>query len=225
MTVVPNGNPNPDEPNTDPAPTDPATPPADAPKTFTQEQVNRFNIKAKKDGEAAAIAAVAEQLGMPIEDAKAVIEAHKAKQDEEKTEIERLREQNEALQKDSEAKTTQLQRDHHTDRVKYRLSRANLALPEDAAEAEKAIDRVVGLVSVEVGASAEDIDANIDELKGQFPSLFVAQQQPEEPKGNPPSAPSGVPRKPQPSGSSSLDRAKDRAAKDNAKRGVTQPTA
>lgn len=224
MTEDPNDSPDPQDPVVDPKP-DPVTPPAPEPKTFTQDEVNRFNTKSKREGEKAAMENIAKRLNMSVEDAEKQLQAFHAKQDDEKTEMEKLREQNETFQKESAAKATQLQKEHHTDKVKYRLSRANLSLPEDGTEAEKALDRFVGLVSVEVGASAEDIDSNIDELKEQFPLLFQVPEKPEEPKGNPSSTLSGVPRKPSLSGKSPAERARDRAAEANAKRGVTTPTA
>ena len=70
--------------------------------------------------------------------------------------------------------------------MKLNLIRAGVALPEDTAEtpdaSDKALDRVVGLVSVPVGASVEEIKDNIAELKIEFASLFAQPEKKEDPQ-------------------------------------------
>jgi hypothetical protein len=173
-------------------------------KTFTEEQLDRIVGKRAKEAETkakqAAETAIAEQLGVTVQEAKKIIEASKQAEEAQKSEIDKLREQNESIKKDSETKVGEVEREHHIDRVKLNLIRAGVALPEDTAEnpdaSDKALDRVVGLVSVPVGASVEEIKDNIAELKTEFASLFTQLEKKEDLQpGNPGSHPSGAPRK------------------------------
>jgi DNA-binding transcriptional MerR regulator len=78
--------------------------------------------------------AIAEQLGVSIEEAKKIIDASREADEAKKSEIDKLKKQNESIKKDSEAKISEVQREHHIDRVKLNLIRAGVALPEDTAE-------------------------------------------------------------------------------------------
>jgi len=182
-----------------------ATDPKREGKIFTEEQLDRIIGKRAKEAEKTAKqateAAIAQQLGVSIEEAKKIIEASREADEAKKSEIDKLKEQNESIKKYGDTKISEVQREHHIDRVKLNLIRAGVALPEDTAEtpdaSDKALDRVVGLVSVPIGASVEEIKDNIAELKIEFASLFAQPEKKEDPQlGNPGSHPSGGPRKP-----------------------------
>jgi hypothetical protein len=208
-----------------PAPPAPDTKPEG--KTFTDEQLDRIIGKrakeAEKNAKQATEAAIAEQLGVSIEEAKKIIDASREADEAKKSEIDKLKKQNESIKKASETKVSEVQRDHHIDRVKLQLIRAGVALPEDTAEnpdsSNKALDRVVGLVSVPVGASVDEIKDNIAELKTEFASLFAQpEKKEEENKGNPGSHPSGAPRKPVLNNESFADLGARLAKENNSKR-------
>jgi hypothetical protein len=214
---------------TDPPKPDPATggDPKPEAKSFTEEQLDRIVGKrakeAERSGKQAAEAAIAEQLGLSVEEAKKIIDASREADEAKKSEIDKLREQNESIKKDSETRVGEVQREHHIDRVKLNLIRAGVALPEDTAESpdasDKALDRVVGLVSVPVGASVEEIKDNIAELKTEFASLFTEPEKKEDQQpGNPGSHPSGAPRKPVLNNESFSDLGARLAKENNAKR-------
>lgn len=211
-----------------PAPTRPPAPdPKPDGKTFTDEQLDRIIGKrvkeAEKTAKQATETAIAEQLGVSIEEAKKIIEASREADEAKKSEIDKLKEQNESIKKDGETKVSEVQREHHIDRVKLNLIRAGVALPEDTAESpdasDKALDRVVGLVSVSVGASVEEIKDNIAELKTEFASLFTQPEKKEESQpGNVGSHPSGAPRKPVLNNESFADLGARLAKENNSKR-------
>jgi hypothetical protein len=196
-------------------------------KTFTDEQLDRIIGKRAKEAEKTAKqateTAIAEQLGVSIEEAKKIIDASREADEAKKSEIDKLKEQNESIKKDGETKVSEVQREHHIDRVKLNLIRAGVALPEDTTEnpdaSDKALDRVVGLVSVPIGASVEEIKDNIAELKIEFASLFAQPEKKEDPQpGNPGSHPSGAPRKPVLNNESFSDLGARLAKENNAKR-------
>jgi hypothetical protein len=198
-------------------------PKASEAKTFTEEQLDRIVGKRAREAETkakqAAEIAIADQLGVTVEEAKKIIEASKQAEEAQKSEIDKLREQNESIKKESDSKFADAQREHHIDRAKLCLTRSGIALPEDEEAAEKALNRVVGLVSVPVGASVDEIKENITELKSEFESLFTQPEKKEEPQpGNVGSHPSGAPRKPVLNNESCSDLSARLAKENNAKR-------
>lgn len=182
------------EPEDAPTKSPEVNPEASKAATLTDEELQKKMRREKVEGERAALKRLSEELGMSIEDAKKVIQSDKERRDAEKTELERLQEQLDAVRRDREAETSRLQQEHHIDRVKFRLARAGLALPGDKDDAEDALNRVVGLVVAPQGAAVEDIDSDIERVRTQFPQLFQRTEEPK-PTGNVPSNPSGTPRK------------------------------
>jgi hypothetical protein len=221
------------QPPAPPAPTPSTPPPADGtisgqpPKTFSEEQLNRIvgtrAKEAEKAGKQAAAQEFADQLGVPVEKALEIIKASQEAEEAQKTELDKLREANESLKKDSESKLSKAQEDHHSDRVKLRLLKAGVSLPEDPAQADEKLDRIAALVRVPAGGSAEDIDTDItDNLKVQFPEFFSVPDV--KPSGNVPSNPQGTPRQPSIGTKSPEELGREIAARANVKRGVVAQT-
>lgn len=163
----------------------------------------------------------AETLGVSLEEAESIIKADREKKDKEKSDLERLQGEFDKFKNESSAEKEKLQKEQHTDRVKLRLARVGVSLPEDEAQAEQALDRVVGLVSATPGASIDDIDADIKALKDQFPALFASSKSQ---SGNLPSNPSGSSRS-QPPADPVSKKAEDRAAEwARVNRGIKPPS-
>lgn len=216
---------------TPPQEPEPITPTPEDPKpeakTFTQEQVDHFNKEARKRAEKEAKQRFEQEFatkhGISLEEAESVLKQAKDAEDAKKSELERIREEKDRLEKQSADDLAAAQLGHHQDRVKLRLLKAGLPLPEDEKAAEEALESLVGLVRVDVGADIEDIDFKIKGLKEQFPKLFERESTSTTSTGNPPSNPSGTPRKVS-LGKASENFGKEMAAQANAKRGVV-PTA
>lgn len=221
-----------DNPVTPTQPTEPQTPPVvnpepSKPQGVSPDEVQRVAAKEKSEGEKAgrraALAELAEQAGMSVEDLLATAKAKKDEEEAKKDEVQRLTEANANLAKDAETKVGQSREAEHRANVKLQLLLAGVPLPEDAEKKVGALDRLTDLVKVATGASPEDIAANINLLKEELPQLFApATSESNEPavSRNPPSNPSGVPQKPSIGGVDVAEYAKQVAAERNAKRGV-----
>lgn len=177
----------------------------DGKATFTQADLNRIAAKEKAEGKAAAERAFAEQLGMSLDDAKAVLKARADAEEKTKSEAQKDRE---AAQKEKDAAAADrlsAKQEVHDARIERALAKAG-APDEDAKMA-----RLKRLVAAEVGSSYEDILADVEAVKGDFPGLFGEKQDskpPKAPSGDPPGTP------PRPTGGTNkLDAGRERARK------------
>jgi hypothetical protein len=165
-----------------PAPgTTPPAPPAPAPaaappeKTLTQTEVNA--IVARETGAAREKAAkdLATQLGVTTEEAVAIIKAHTDKTNADKSDAQKAREAADA----EKAKAVQEQEAarleiHHT-RADRELVKAGITFPEKSTEEQQdqILGRIRGLLTVQVGATAAEIAADVKAVKELYPALFT----------------------------------------------------
>jgi hypothetical protein len=190
-------------------------------KSFTDDQLKSMMSREKKEGRQAAEKAIAEELGKPIAEVKALLKAAEEREEAEKTELQKAIDENERIKRESSETASAAARDAHDTRVRLELVRAGVPLPEDPAEADQALDRLARLVTAEVGASVDDIRENIGGAKKQFPQLFEASSTQ---GGTPGSLPSGTPTRKPALGESASDKAKRLAEESNRQRGYA-PTA
>jgi hypothetical protein len=203
-----------------PKPTEPK--PSEPTVTLYEEELKRKMAREKQQGSEGALAKLAKELDMPIEDAKAVIADHRKREEDSKSELQKLTDENARLKAEKDSEVAAAKQEQHIDRVKARLLRPGL-LPKETAESDEALDRIVGLIKAPTGASVEDIDADIESgLKVQFPQLFASTEPPAAP-GTPSGVPSGTPRKPA-LGESREEKAKRMADASNRSRGIPVAT-
>lgn len=196
---------------TQPAPEVPAAPPVVDPpvvpvedKTFTQAQLNAISAREKAQGKAAGKAeaeqAMADMLGVSIEEAKAIIAERKTAEDAKKSDADKDREKAAKVLADAEKAKADAALETHAARVERALAREGL-VTDDTDEGRKKFERVQRLVTVEVGASLEDVLADVQSVKADFPELFGGAKTVEgdgkKPKGKlPNSDPAGKPKAP-----------------------------
>lgn len=164
----------PDEPTPTPTPPapDPTTappPPAPAPappRTFSQDEVNSIATREKAQGERAANAAVAEALGMTVEDAAKVIADKKARDDAEKSELDKANEQVNTLT-DQVAKASGETLSAQTARlVDHAIIRAGVSDLDQ-------VSAIGGLVKVEADeVNVDTVVAAVEQVRETFPQLF-----------------------------------------------------
>lgn len=166
-------------------------PKPDEPKTFDQAEVNRIAAREKAAGKRAAEQALAESLGIPLEDAKKIIADHKAAEDKKKSEADRLKEAADADKRAAEANKSTTASEVRTARIERALAAAKFPKIDD----DKATAKVVRMIDVETDASYDDVKEAVAELAKEFPALFEAPK--DDGKTKPPklpgSAPSGKP--------------------------------
>lgn len=136
-------------------------------KTFTQADLNRIGAKEKAEGKAAAERAIAESLGVSIEDAKVIIAKSKEAEDQKKSEADKDREAAAKERAEAEKTRKDVARELHEARVRTAFAAAGFTGDEDA------LKRAMKAVTVDEGASADDITADVKELKKTLnPELF-----------------------------------------------------
>jgi len=159
----------------------------DTPKTFSQEDVNRIATREKEQGKQAASRELAEQLGVSVEEAKQIIQRAKEADDAQKTEAQRAREAADREKEEAALEKRAATTERHEAAVERRLVMAGVT-------DEKKLARVMRMVTVEPGASSDEIQTDVDQLKTDFPELFTVQQgggggrrvPDSDPKGGPP---------------------------------------
>ncbi len=195
------------EPTSTPAPTPPPepTPAIGGEKTVPQSEVNRIIEARVGETKRATEEAIAKQLGVPVEEAKRMIEAAKAADDKDKSEAQLAREKADREAADSTAEKTAAAKERHEASVERALVRSikvpTDVKPEDEDEwIDKKVARLVRLVDVEVGADAAAIKAAVDALRKDEPLLFGSAESDtpgrssapnSDPKGSPPKKPQG----------------------------------
>lgn len=168
---------------------------AEGEKKFTQADVNKFATREKAEGKRAAEKALAESLGVSIEEAKKIIVKHQETEDATKSEAERERAAAVKEREAAEAAKREATAERHEAQIERALTK------EGFDGDEKKLARVRRMITVEVGATYEDVLADVQEAKTDFPELF-ASKAPEDKDGKPgtrklPSSdPSGKPPKP-----------------------------
>jgi multidrug efflux pump subunit AcrA (membrane-fusion protein) len=164
-------------------------------KKYTDAEVNRIAAKHKSEGKLAAEKAMADSLGVSVEDAKKIIAKHQETEDATKSEAERERAAAVKEREAAEAAKREATAEQHEARIERALTK------EGFDGDDKKLARVRRMITVEVGATYEDVLADVQEAKTDFPELF-ASKAPEDKDGKPgtrklPSSdPSGKPPKP-----------------------------
>lgn len=154
-----------------------ATPPSQMPqpgeKLLSQTEVNAIATREKEEGRRAAAAAIAQELGCTVDEAKAIITAQRERDDAAKTDAERAKEAAEAEKTAAAEAKAMAAAEVHETRVERALLTAGF-VPGDKPEDVEAAKRLRRMVAVPVGASYEEVLADVTTLKTQFPALFGA---------------------------------------------------
>lgn len=180
-----------------PTPPAPPAPPADQGGTITltqaqlDAQAKGIRTEAERSAKKAAEKAIADSLGVSIEDAKKIIADRKTEQEAAKTEAQRAIDaakvrEDAATARESAAAAKERQTD-----AKAALLAAGIKLPEKAEDRAKKLSRATSLLLAEAGDEADEaaINAAAETLKAEMPELFGAVS-----GGAPSGDPSGVPK-------------------------------
>jgi hypothetical protein len=137
-------------------------------KTIKQSDLSRLLAREKGEGKRAAEKAIADALGVPLDTAKDIIKRHREAEDANKSEAEKERA---AAAKEREA-AEEAKREAAVEVHEARIERALAA--EGFTGDEKKMTRVRKMVTIEVGATYEDVLADVKDAKKDFPELFIA---------------------------------------------------
>lgn len=159
-------------------------------KTLTQAEVTRIATREKAAGKAAAERELADQLGVPLDEAKAIIKQSKEAADAKKSEADKDREAAAEQKKEAEREREAAKVEIHETRLERAFGREGIDL-DDADEKTK---RLLRMVTVEPGASFEDVLADVKQLKADFPGLFAGSGEEGDKKDKKRKAPSGDPK-------------------------------
>ncbi len=135
----------------------------------------------KEEGRKAALRAIQEDLGCSPEEAKAILDAHRQREESEKSEAQRAREAAEREQAEAKTAKEEAAAERHAARVDRVLLRSGVT-PERA-------ERVARLIDVEVGAEEDAIGQAVESLKKEMPELFGRSGGGGAPPGDPPGTP------------------------------------
>jgi len=160
-----------------------------ADKGLSQEEVNRIATREKEQGRAAALAQVQADLGVPLEEAKALIEAAKAASEMQKTEAQKARDAADREKAAAEAEKSTTAKERHEGRIERALFGAGIHGDDEAADTKRA--RIARLVEAKVGDDLDTIKAAVAALKKDMPELFgtPAPKTPAAPGGDPKGGP------------------------------------
>jgi hypothetical protein len=162
-------------------------------RTFSQDDLNRIAAREKDQGRAAALNEVAATLGMPVDEAKKLLDAARAAEDARKTQAERDAET--ARQEKAQADQARSEAAAVVQRAKVERALLVAGLPavvadgagRDAEEAaERLLERAVRLVDIPAGADAAAVAAVVTQLKQDLPALFSRPAPPPLPGSTPP---------------------------------------
>lgn len=138
--------------------------------TFKQRELQSLfaaeSDKGKRKGRRELEEKLQSELGAPLSEVKAMIQAQKEREDSEKSEAQKAREAADAEKAAAEKERKEAARDRHEVKVERALLKAGLS-PER-------VDRIALMVDVEVGAEAEDIEDAVKKTKEEFPEVFTA---------------------------------------------------
>lgn len=196
----------------------------DEPKV-PQSKVNDIATRERQQGERSAIAKVAEELGMSVEDAKKFIKDAKNADRQKMSEADRKLD--EAAEKEAAAVRREEAAALRELNADVRATLIEAGVPRARA------DKAARLLDLKPGDDAKTITAAVEDLKPDWPELFVAKNDDDDDtkaksNGNG-RATDGDPKKSAPSranngkGSDALERGKDRAREANERRGIRVP--
>lgn len=164
-------------------PPPPKTDPAKSEQVFTQADLDNVAGRTRAEERRKAEQAVAEQLGVPIDEAKDIIEAKRQVDDAQKTEAQRAREEADREKETAKAVIAAAAEEKKA----AKAERALMAAGVDVAKLGRATTLLLADVSdIE---DAEKLKTSVESLKTDVPSLFGVAP----PPGAPSSDPAGQP--------------------------------
>lgn len=166
---------------------DPPAPPPPTEKTLSQTEVNDIVTRRTKEASEKAAKDFADQLGVPLEEAKRIIKERQEADEKNATDLQKAQKAQADAEADRDTKVTTAQRELHLERADRALVAAGI--PDDDAK----LARLRGMLTVEVGAPYEDVKKDVEKLKTDFPALFDAPPPPGTPPKPPGSGPKGSP--------------------------------
>lgn len=186
-----------------PPPPPPKDPPKDPDKKFDQDEVSRMMTREKREGKEAAERKMAEDLGMSLTEAKALIKSQKDAADAKKTDQERALEATTKERDDAKAEANEAKAEAFVSKLEAKLLRAG-------CKPEK-IDKATKLIDVSYGDDDDKVTDAIKSFQEDESEWFTTTEGSEQdPKGPPGQR---LPKQPRPSGKSVDDIVKDRLNK------------
>lgn len=107
---------------------------------------------------------IAKELGCTVEEAKVVLEAHRKRSDEDKTEAQREKEAAEKARKDADAEKAAAAKERFEGQIERALLRARID--------DSKVTRAMRVLDVEPGADADAIKKAVEDLKSDEPGWF-----------------------------------------------------
>lgn len=136
-------------------------------RTFTQDEVTRMTAREKNQGRQAAAQEIADELGMPIEEAKQVLAAARERDEAQKSEAEKARDKADRERQEAEKAKAAAARERYDARVERALIRAGIGSDDTSR-----LERVARMVTADTEADFDAIVDEVDTLKEDFPELF-----------------------------------------------------
>jgi len=174
-----------------PAPTPPVPPTSELEKHLPQSRVNEIVAARTAEAKQKAADELTRDLGVPLDDAKAIIKAAKDKQESEQSEAQRARAAADKEKAEATEQKTAAAQEVHETRADSALLKAGALNDEDT------LTRMRGLLTVKAGATKEEIAADVEKVKKTFPALFDVIVLPSRrtPHSDPPGHPNPAPPK------------------------------
>lgn len=149
-------------------------PPKDPPgeKQLPQSQVNEIVAARTREAKEQALKALADELGVTIDEAKRIVKERKETDDKNATELEKANQARTQAEKDRDEKVSASTRELHAERADRALIAAG------APDEDSKLERLRGMLTVEVGATRDDVKKDVEKLKTDFPALFETQPPP-----------------------------------------------
>jgi hypothetical protein len=166
------GEPKADPPKADPPKPDDKGPDADE-KKFSQADLTKVAAREKAEGKRAAETKLAEDLGIPLDEAKAIIKAHQDAKEAEKSDAQRAADAANKEKDSAAAEKAAAAREVFDARVERAFLREGLDLDASDDAGKAAAARVLRMVTVEPGASFDDVHEDVKKIKADFPALFT----------------------------------------------------
>lgn len=196
------------------------SPVTDPPKTFTQEDLDKYAGRRVGEAKRKAQQELADQLGVSVDEAKKIIEEKRQADEASKTEVDKAKEAAEQSKREADAAKAEAAKERFENRVYRKLSAAGVGAGMEDEAAEKQIARARRLLDVTVEATDDEIAAQIAEIKNDVPGLFTAKTE-----GGMPSGVTGgrPPAGGQPAGPTGIEAGRELARKEAESRKATDP--
>lgn len=158
----------------------------DQPKTFTQAELDRTAGRARTEARKAAENALAEQLGVSVDEAKTIIANAKAIEDGKKSDADKALDAARTAQAAADAARAEAAAERLAAKVERKLTAAGVP--------ESALTRAVRTLALDPDADDDAITAEIEALQADVPALFATSDDTGDGKTKtpPPPAPGGT---------------------------------